>query len=157
MKLCKELGVDKAWMLFGEESVGSGFVELPFYNEIFASAGNGCFTDDERHGFYSLPVSVVSHQCNKNDLFCIKIQGDSMEPVLYNGSILAVNPCCKEVIDGRMFLIKTEFGLRVKVLKLSLGKILVISYNQSYDDEWIMPDDEFEILGMVFWYSSTFK
>lgn len=166
-ELATALDVSPSWILYGKidtEQIKTQskcelvhFVKL--YDSVQASAGFGVENIDPiEFTEYPLPKETVLNQSNKNDLFCIRSYGNSMEPVFSDGAVLAVNPHKKELIDGRIFVVKTNSNLRVKVLKEHSKGIILSSFNHDYDDELILWDDmndSFYILGEVFWFSSN--
>lgn len=163
-KLADVLLVDHKWLLFGEESRNSdkviSFKEsvkyVRFYSDICAAAGCGIENHHSDIEYYPIPEFVLNQQKNRQQIYCISCVGDSMEPVFHHGSILAVNPEEKIIYDGRIYIIRCNGSLRVKILRETYEGIVIKSYNNNYPDELIQPNDlDFEILGNVFWFSST--
>lgn len=79
-----------------------------------------------------------------------------MDPILPDGSTVAIDTGNKLIVDGKMYAIDQGGMLRVKYLyRLPGGGIRIRSANrEEYPDEEIFPenDQEFRILGRVFWY-----
>ncbi len=85
-----------------------------------------------------------------------------MEPVLPDGSTVGVNIGQTQVIDGKMYAIKHDGQLRVKVLyRIPGGGVRLRSFNQSeHPDESYtaeeMAEKSIEIIGRVFWGASFY-
>lgn len=164
IKLAEVLSIDHKWLLFGDEPREKNKRILPkenvryvkFYSDINAAAGCGAdnyYSDIE---YYPIPESVLNKQKNNQNVYCISCVGDSMEPVFHHGSILAVNPEEKFINDGGIYVIRCNASLRVKILRNTCDGIIIKSYNINYPDEFVQPKDgEFEVIGSVFWFSST--
>lgn len=169
--LAEMLGVSEEWILYGEEQEQPQQVSknacdivtlIPFYNEIYASAGCGFENISELESSdYPIPTKVLNRQYNKQDIFCLRVRGDSMSPVLLDKSVIAVNPHNNQIIDGRIYVLRCNSRLRIKVLKDTQLGVSLESYNLEYETE-IVPWTDFrngvcEIIGEVFWFSSEFQ
>jgi phage repressor protein C with HTH and peptisase S24 domain len=162
-KLAATLDVSDKWLLsgsngngdFGKSHSESLVVFIRFYPEIEAAAGHGCNNNFELNESYPLPREVVDTQSNIKDLFCVVCRGDSMEPLFTSGAILAVNPNWQSIVDGGVYVVRLNDRLRVKSLSVSASGIVLKSYNDFYSDEVVdYGNENFEIIGKVFWQSS---
>lgn len=106
--------------------------------------------------------SLRAHNVQFDQAVCVIVSGNSMEPVLPNGSTVGVNMGQKQILDGKMYALKHDGQLRVKVLyRLPGGGIRLRSFNQSeHPDESYTPEEmsenAIEVLGRVFWGASFF-
>ena len=139
-------------------------VEVPFLREVELSAGSGR-TVIERSTSTKLRFgkrSLRAHNVQFDQAVCVIVSGNSMEPVLPNGSTVGVNMGQKQILDGKMYALKHDGQLRVKVLyRLPGGGIRLRSFNQSeHPDESYTPEEmsenAIEVLGRVFWGASFF-
>lgn len=158
--------VTKAWILYGtdeltnsENSVCDLIVKVPLYEHVKAGAGNGFENHSElTKEIYPVPTEIIENQENKESIFCIKANGNSMEPAFYDGAILAVNGSRKDIVDGRIYVFRINSRLRVKAIKETHSGLVLISYNSDYADEVInwkdVENEVVEIVGEVFWFSS---
>ena len=132
-------------------------VELPLFREVELSAGSGSTFVEENSGCkLRFARSTLSKKnINPIDAACCFVSGDSMHPVLPDGSTVGINTSDKVIRDGQMYAIDHSGMLRVKYLYRVPGGIKIKSANPDYDDEIIHPtsESEFRILGRVFWYS----
>lgn len=135
-------------------------VELPFYKEVELSAGKGSEVMLEAHGRKlrfgrrSLQRKGVSPEAAA----CAAVIGNSMEPVLPDGSTVGIDTAATQVQDGKMYAIDHSGQLRVKLLyRLPAGGLRVRSYNddehpdERYDADYVV--EHIRIIGKVFWYS----
>lgn len=140
--------------------LGVDEVELPFYKEVEISAGKGSEVMLEtggrklRFGLRTLKRKNIDPAMAA----CATVTGNSMEPVLPEGSTIGIDTAATAVKDGQMYAIDHEGQLRVKVLyRLPGGGLRLRSYNQDeHPDERYEPDyvaQRIRIIGKVFWYS----
>ncbi|MCS6114489.1 helix-turn-helix transcriptional regulator [Shewanella baltica] len=142
-----------------DSPLGDDEVEIPFYMEVELAAGAGIAEAREYFGpKLRFAKSTLKRQgVNASHAACVKVAGNSMEPVLPHGSTVGVDTSHTEITDGKMYAINHDGMLRVKMLyKLPGGGIRLRSYNT---EEWKDENISFEqlknikIIGKVFWYS----
>lgn len=142
-----------------DSSLGDDEVEIPFYMEVELAAGAGIAEAREYFGpKLRFAKSTLKRQgVNASHAACVKVAGNSMEPVLPHGSTVGVDTSHTDITDGKMYAINHDGMLRVKMLyKLPGGGLRLRSYNT---EEW--PDEHLDteklkhikIIGKVFWYS----
>lgn len=136
-------------------------VYVPFLKEVELSAGSGRTTIEMsskrklRFGKQTLRNQGVQF----DKAVCVTVHGDSMSPVLPDGSTIGVDTGATSVRDGKMYAIKQGGQLRVKTLhRLPDGGIRLRSFNRDeYPDEEYsleeMEQRDISILGRVFWSS----
>ncbi|MDZ4325537.1 MAG: XRE family transcriptional regulator [Pseudomonas sp.] len=136
-------------------------VYVPFLKEIELSAGNGrtavqqSLTHKLRFGRRTLRRQGVQ----PSEAVCVTVSGNSMEPVLPDGSTVGVDQGNTSIIDGKMFALNHSGQLRVKnIYRLPGGGIRLRSYNREEhpDEEYTldqMKEKDIFIIGKVFWYS----
>lgn len=134
-------------------------VYVPFLKEVELSAGCGRTAVQEssnrklRFGRISLRNKGVDPGSAK----CVTVAGNSMEPVLRNGSTVAVDTSNTRVVDGDMYAIDHAGQLRVKQLyRLPGGGLRLRSFNRDEhpDEEYTagqVQEQELVVLGRVFW------
>ncbi|MDD2061074.1 helix-turn-helix transcriptional regulator [Pseudomonas putida] len=143
-----------------ETSLGEDEVELPFFKEVELSAGKGSEVMLETHG-RKLRFGKRTLQRKNIDpsaAGCVPVTGNSMEPVLPDGSTVGVDTTAVAVQDGKMYAIDHNGQLRVKLLyRVPGGGLRLRSYNDSehpderYDGDYV--NQHIRIIGKVFWYS----
>lgn len=157
------LSVDVEWLLTGEhfatkEDEAAAVFWAPSYKKNKASTGLGFCIDDCIADLTPIPIKYLQYQSNRDKIFCVCVSGDSMSPVLSDGAIIAVNGSDTSIKDGKMYLIKQEDLLRVKILQLLPTDIILKSYNPDFKDEICkLKNNNMQIIGKVFWFSSGVK
>jgi phage repressor protein C with HTH and peptisase S24 domain len=134
-------------------------VALPFFRELEMAGGLGRSEVVENHG---LKLRFAKSTLRKKSVqpenaACAVIAGNSMEPVIPDGSTIWIDKGNTRIKDGEIYAIDHDGELRIKMLyKRPSGGIRVSSYNK---DEW--PDENYtpeeaqkiRILGYVFGWS----
>lgn len=150
------LGHIDAWD--SESPLHSNEVEIPFFSEIELSAGNGfnnvldIATQKLRFNISTLNKAGVS----SNTVACCKVNGDSMEPILPNGSTVGLDTSQIKIQDGKMYAIEHGGMLRVKYLyRLPFNGLRIRSANPDHKDEELSGEgtQDVRVIGRVFWYS----
>lgn len=143
-----------------ETPLGDDEVELPFFKEVELSAGKGSQVMLETHG---RKLRFGKRTLSKKNIDpmaagCVPVTGNSMEPVLPDGSTVGVDTAAVAVQDGKMYAIDHDGQLRVKLLyRIPGGGLRVRSYNDAehpderYEKEYV--EDHIRVIGKVFWYS----
>ncbi|RAS62651.1 phage repressor protein C with HTH and peptisase S24 domain [Vibrio diazotrophicus] len=167
------LGVNRMWLEFGEQAdqVMGGFdvwsgdesssddVDVPFLKETELAAGNGLVPNQDYNGFKLKFARSTLRRLgvDPSNAVCVSVKGDSMEPVLKDGSTVGVDTGRKNIVDGKMYAVSIRGLLKIKVLvQLSSNTVRVKSYNSSeYPDEDVDIED-IEVEGWVFWSASTY-
>lgn len=181
-KLAKALNCSPDWLMLGDgkntkkpesnaewaggfetwgsnSPLGDDEVEIPFYMEVELAAGVGTIDCREYQGpKLRFAKSTLKRQgVNSDHAACVKVNGNSMEPVLPNGSTVGVDTAHTDIVDGKMYAINHDGMLRVKMLyKLPGGGLRLRSYNlDEYPDERLDADQlkQVKVIGKVFWYS----
>lgn len=135
-------------------------VELPFFKEVELSAGQGSAVMLETTGrkLRFGKRTLQRKNIDPNAAGCVPVNGNSMEPVLPDGSTVGVDTACVSIQDGKMYALDHDGLLRVKLLyRLPGGGLRLRSYNdlehpdERYDGQYV--NDHIRIIGKVFWYS----
>ncbi|QYX65449.1 helix-turn-helix transcriptional regulator [Shewanella putrefaciens] len=134
-------------------------VALPFFREVELAAGNGSTFVQENGGYKLRFAKSTLRKSNvaPQDAACVSVSGNSMLPVLRNGTTVGVDTSKKNIIDGEMYAIDHDGMLRIKMLyRTPGGGIRIKSYNnEEFPDEFLTPEQigSIKIIGKVFWYS----
>ena len=80
---------------------------------------------------------------------CIRVEGDSMEPALRDGDLVAVDHAQADPTDGGIFVVRTDDGLVAKRLRRASGRWEMASDNPAYDARAFCQGDR--IIGRVAW------
>jgi len=132
-------------------------VAIPFFREVELGAGSGRSEVRENQGtkLRFAKSTLRKKGVSTDSAACVTVSGNSMEPVLRDGSTVGIDTCNTKICDGDMYAIDHDGHLRVKmVYKTPSGGLRLRSFNS---DEW--PDeiysreeaDFIKILGRLFW------
>ncbi len=129
--------------------------------DIEFACGDGRIQSEDYNGFKlrfsKATLRKVGANTDGSGVLCFPAAGDSMEPIIPDGTTVAVDTNNKRIIDGKLYAIAQEGGgndklKRIKQLYRKPGGLLVIhSFNREADEEAY--ESEVEIIGRVFWYS----
>lgn len=132
-------------------------VEIPFLKDIEFACGDGRINDEDYNGFMlrfsKSTLRRVGANSDGSGVLCFPAAGDSMEPVIPDGTTVAVNTNDKRIVDGKIYAINEDGWKRIKQLyRTGSDTISVRSFNTSHPPE-DKPLEKVEIIGRVFWYS----
>lgn len=136
-------------------------VELPLFREVELAAGAGQTQVIENHGAkLRFAKSTLSRAgVVEENAACAFVRGNSMEPVMPDGTCVGVNTGDTTIRDGEIYAIDHDGMLRVKYLhRRPGGGIKIVSQNSSehateeYSAQAVI-DNNIRIIGRVFWWS----
>lgn len=130
--------------------------------DIHLSAGNGReqvefeFVKKQPQAFRADWIRL--EKLNPSKLACMKVDGDSMESLLFHGETVVIDISQNTVRDGKVYAIWYDGGERVKRLwKLPGGGLRIKSDNANHPTIEVLPEhaDSVRILGRVVHKSGT--
>ncbi|CAH0236134.1 HTH-type transcriptional regulator PrtR [Rahnella aquatilis] len=130
---------------------------MPFLKDIELAAGDGSYCDEDYNG-YKIRFSKATLRrvgAQAENVICFPARGKSMEPVIPDGTTVAIDCANKKINDGDLYAIATDGMKRIKQLYRRPGGIVVIrSFNRDeYSDEEVL-EPNLEIIGRMFWSST---
>lgn len=133
-------------------------VEVPYLKDIELAAGDGSYCDEDYNGltmrFSKNILRRVGANTDGSGVLCFPARGNSMEPVLPDGTDVAVDCNNKRIDDGKLYAINVDGLKRVKMLyRRPGGKVVIRSYNREEFQDEETTENALEIIGRVFWYS----
>lgn len=140
--------------------LGPDEVELPFFKEVELSAGKGSEVMLETNGrkLRFGKRTLKRKSIDPAAAGCVPVTGNSMEPVLPDGSTVGVDTANTTIQDGKMYAIDHDGQLRVKLLyRLPGSGLRLRSYNteehpdERYEGDYVQ--QHIRVIGKVFWYS----
>lgn len=129
-------------------------VSIPYY-DVSASAGNGLLPFEESNVQYTMeihPQILLDLGISSQNLLCMPVKGDSMEPSLFEGDIVLVQRLQKpySVLEG-IHVIRIDNDIFIKHIQFNRfeSKLKINSENHLYDSYYITGEDlnQVEIIG----------
>ena len=126
--------------------------------DVAAAAGGGAFNADaavEKARWY-LPEAMLRHEggARPEDLRILRVQGDSMEPLLREGDRLLVDVARRTPGTGEMAVLWDGTGLVVKRVEIVSGedppRLRLLSANPDYSVYTCLAE-EAHVVGKVMW------
>lgn len=134
--------------------------EVPYYKDVEFRGGDGAFElpDEGRRRIKYANTAARNSGASKTDTFCTTLRGDSMEELIRDGSMIAVDRSKKEVREGKIYAFNHGGMLRVKYLiPRPHGALTIRSHNPAYQDEDLTAEqvkNDIEVIGWVWNWSS---
>ena len=157
------LGVDPTWLVSGDPSendtiIRDDCVNIPFFREISLPSDGEEKTIklDHEVNLHFSRRSLKKVGVKPQNVACVKVSGNSMNPVMSDGSIVIIDTDNNVIVDGDIYVINQHNNLRVKIIyRIPSGGLRLRSFNSTeWPDEFYDKIDDIVILGRVFWYSS---
>lgn len=123
------------------ETVNTDYIMIPLYESI--SAGYGASNSD----FIEM-IPVFGLKKNGTTYFAVKVEGDSMEPKIPNGSTIIIKKDI-QIESGEIGAFNLNDENFVKQKKLVKDKLVLHSFNLAYDDKVVSEFDDFKEYGKV--------
>lgn len=137
----------------GEAAPDDDEFEVPYYKDIELLGGDGRLpsTDDGRRKIkYGLTAARTSG-ASPNHVICLTLRGDSMEELIRDGSMVAVDRSKTDIREGKIYAFSHGELLRIKYLiKRPDGSLLIRSHNPKYADE-IVTGEELNSIHIIGW------
>lgn len=141
----------------GRHGAIGDFIQLPFYQDVSASAGPGFAVQSEQ------PDSVIAFArrflrdqgAAPEKCSVIRARGDSMAPTIPDASLLVVDHSQNEVANGCIMVINVGDDLLVKRVRRRLdGLVDLVSDNPAYPPETIGRDtiQQLRVVGRVVYF-----
>ncbi len=143
-----------------ETPLGSEELELPFFDEVELSAGSGATEVQEIKGkkLRFAKSTLKRAGVPPEAAACVTVRGNSMEPVMPDGTCVGVNTADRDVRDGEIYAINHSGMLRVKYLhRRPGGGLKIVSQNAAEHPAEEVPGEfaaeNIKVIGRVFWWS----
>jgi len=162
MEFCARRKISINWLFF-DQAAGmlveetEKFFQVKYFSNVRASAGGGSEGFGEEFENISIDNTLMKaifkdmdfEELKNKEIDAIKVDGESMEPTLKNGSIVFVDRTNTEISKDGIFIVSTPGGLFIKRLNRKVdGSIELISDNRMYSPEVLAPS-EVQVVGKV--------
>lgn len=156
MNFCVKRGININWLLFDQdiESLSKEtekFAYIKYFKDINASAGGGALNYEESAEKLYLDKELEEFLGKENikNIEALNVIGDSMEPLLKDGSIVFIDRSKVDIKNGGIFVLTTNAGVFIKrVILKTDGSIELVSENRMYPKE-VISNEEVQIIGKV--------
>lgn len=123
------------------ETVNTDYIMIPLYESI--SAGYGASNSE----FIEM-IPVFGLKKNGTTYFAVKVEGDSMEPKIPNGSTIIIKKDI-QIESGEIGAFNLNDENFVKQKKVVKDRLILHSFNLAYDDKVVNEFDDFVEYGKV--------
>ncbi len=153
---CAKRNISINWLLFDQSPESlceptQKFAYIKYFKDINASAGGGAINYEEETQKLYLDKELEEFLGKENikNIEALNLIGDSMEPLLKDGSIVFIDKSKRDIKKGGVFVLATNAGVFIKrVILKTDGSIELISENSLYPKE-TLAFDEVKIIGKV--------
>jgi SOS-response transcriptional repressor LexA len=157
LKIAQTFNIDLNWLIVGDEKsitirspitkydMGK-LISLPILGRV--PAGYPMTAIEEIDGYFPLPRKLIDDP----KAFILKVQGDSMEPDLFDGDLVVISPAQKTEIkgNGEHVIVRCNTDeVAVKLVHKEKRGIILSSRNPKYPPRLITDDETLEIIGKV--------
>lgn len=156
ISMSKLFNVDIDWLNKGGQGVVAEYSDrnenvltIPYFINIDSIQSDGSkILLNNVDDYLAMPKEVL--QTLATNLVCIRINGDSMEPILKHNSLVFIDLDYNRCDDGSVYIISHDGMLRVKFLEKTPCGYLLKSFNHEYKTIEIRTNEvEFHIIGKV--------
>ena len=151
----KEVGAFDLWDR--NTPLNSDEYAVPFYQDVRLAAGNGFADDIEDYNNFKLRFSKATLRkqgVQYENAVCVIADGNSMEPVIPDGTTVGIDLGNKTIRDGKIYAINHGGLLRIKLLyNMPNEQVKIRSYNSEEHPDEIADLQDISVIGKVFWYS----
>ena len=116
--------------------------EVKFYGSV--SAGTGLYLDDEQVETINFGADMVPSGTD----FCLKVNGDSMEPMFNNGDYVFIKRET-DFRNGTIGAVIVNGEAYLKKIYITDNSIKLVSLNKKYKDITVTQDDTLKYVGTV--------
>lgn len=134
---------------------GNEFTLVPFVEAVLSAGGGSFETTDKISEYYAFRNDFLRYRGNPKTMTLFRVDGDSMEPRVSDGDIALIDKGQTAPRAGKIYAVRLEDVIYLKVLNTQPGKLILSSYNIAYspiefDTRGDMVDC-FSIIGRAVW------
>ena len=125
-------------------------VVIPIAPDVRLAAGAGEVVFEESSEVsIAVAVEALASWAHPERLTCVRAVGNSMEPTILDGDLVAVDAGRTDPLEGHLFAVRSDTGLVVKRLRRTGARWLLSSDNPAYAPRPVGEEDR--ILGEIAW------
>ena len=119
--------------------------KIPFYSDIQASAGYGCYNSEGVSEYLEVPAEFA-----KKHNIAITVIGDSMEPEIQSGDIIIVDTSQVEYLENKIVVVNYKDATYLKkLIRDQEDNLYLFSINPYYPKIFIEDESELKIVGKL--------
>ncbi len=132
------------------EPAGSNVAMIPFAPDVSLAAGTGEVVFEESPDVsIAVAATALASWARPERLTCVRVVGDSMEPTIRDGDLVAVDAGRTDPLNGHLFAVRTDAGLVVKRLRRRGDHWLLTSDNPTHAPRPVAEVDR--VIGQIAW------
>ncbi len=151
---CARRKISINWLLYDQaprslEESTEKYATIRYFRQINASAGNGALNWEERYETIRIDdatVKLLGGPKHLKYIDALEVRGDSMEPLLHDGDLLAVDRSRTKLRDGGVYVIRIVDELFVKRVEKRDRRWSCVSLNPAYPAIEVAPG-ELHVIG----------
>jgi len=133
------------------ERPGDAMVTIPFASGVrLAARTREVVFEETPEMSIAVAADAVASWARADRLTCIRAVGNAMEPIIYDGDLVAVDAGRTDPVNGEIFAVRTEADLVFRRLRQQGGRWLLTSDKPTHPPYDLTADDR--LLGQVAWY-----
>ena len=150
-EVAEELGVTAGSLVDPPEEQNTGSVDFVELVEVEAAPNSGARVYDETFKRrLAFPKALLGEMATRPQVCqCMRISGDAMAPTLPDGSLILVDRLSREWLDGKIYVMETEFGLIARRVKEDENVGWAILEHEREDAAPIPPIGKVNTIGQV--------
>jgi hypothetical protein len=138
---CAARKISINWLLYDQapkslEESTEKYATIRYFRQINASAGNGALNWEERYETIRIDeatAKLLGGRRHLKHIDALEVRGDSMEPMIRDGDLVAVDRSRREIRDGSVYVVRIGEELFIKqVWRDSEEALACVSLNPAY-------------------------
>lgn len=142
---------EKAQKHFEQIESMENYVLVRLLSDTAAAGSPTCIDDNDIEGY----AVIYRAWCQNPEMTtCVRVRGDSMFPLLPDGSIVAINhqECCPERLKGKVVAALVDDGVTIKYLDFTDRHFILYPENRQYQPIFVEKSRENIVIGKVEWF-----
>ncbi len=120
-------------------------IEIPLLGSV--PCGTPFPAEQQTEGHVYIARDELAGIINPSKLYALRVTGNSLSnDGIYEGDNIIVDPTQKELVDGKIFVVRLENEVCARHICIKQGLICLVSSNSDYK---VLTPDQIEILGSV--------
>ncbi len=145
---------------FAEHTPGYGhpippeFEYVPMVRARPSGGGGSLETDSDIEGYYAFRKEWLLRKGSPGFLRLMRVTGESMHPTLHDEDIVLVDESQKDILEGKIYVIRIDDDIVVKRVGKKPGTLVLISDNRDLYppmDLDMVEDTNTAVIGRVIW------